>query len=273
MDALAQFWDRCCLFVCDFLLGWTLHLPWALAILILALLTVLCMLLLRRRATDQEWLGRAARDLGRQNELIREAKGRKDLAAVRRHRSVKGFISLRKMKAEVWPLLISLPPIAVLATWAALRLEWVPPEANRPLCLVATAPVTAIGEVMHVTPVQGLRAESGWIGEVVEGQENGQACGRVEWVLLAEPCAQPYQVSVRYRDRVYEHELLVGQAVYCPPLRQSAGQVTLRWILEEPRFLGLLPGIESLAIPSWMVTYLLLAILAYFVLRRALGVL
>ena len=147
----------------DYLFGWLLLLPSDLTIIVTALLTGVVLTLVRKWTTNQDLLGRAVADNKRLAALIKEAKRAGDKEAVKRYRLTKAQVGMLKFKQEGKPMLVSLLPIALLATWAFARLEFLPPKPGETVTVVANAPVTQAGEVVHLVPGDGLTATAGWV--------------------------------------------------------------------------------------------------------------
>ena len=138
-------------------------------------------------------LHRAAADKKRLRDLIREAKRRKDRDAVRRHRATLGQIGLLTLGAELRPLLAAIGPIALLATWCALRLEFHPPRDGEPVKLAVYTPVSATDKLIHLVPEEGLTAD-GWIKRVEAVTDNGPPYGLASWELKAQASEEPYRL-------------------------------------------------------------------------------
>src|SRR5688572_13113410 len=127
---MLELWNRISLGVFDVLLGWSLRLPADVALILVALLSAAVLAGVRLFTTNQDLLRRAAADKKRLKELTWQAKARGDGEAVKRHRSVAGAVAVKQLKAEGLPLVASIVPIALLATWCFHRLAYVPPRAG-----------------------------------------------------------------------------------------------------------------------------------------------
>src|SRR4051794_30724863 len=111
----------------DILLGWLLRLPSDAQLCIVAIGSAAIITIVRARTTDQDLLRRCRDDKTRLQVLMREAKAGQDRLAVKRIRATLGLIALKQVRQEGQPFLVSLLPIALLATWAFHRLEFHPP--------------------------------------------------------------------------------------------------------------------------------------------------
>ncbi len=145
----------------DPVLNWLLRLPADLALVIVAAGTGAILALCRLFTTNQDLLRRCVQDKRRLRELTGEAKRQKDKEAVARYRTTRNTIGMMTMKEEGWPLLAAVVPIALLGTWCFQRLAFVPPPAGQPVSLKARFPVSAVGELAHVVPQEGVREVSG----------------------------------------------------------------------------------------------------------------
>jgi len=266
----------------DPVLNWLLRLPVDLALVIVAVGTGSIITFSRLFTTNQDLLRRCDQDKKRLRELIREAKARKDKEAVKRHRTTLNMIGMTTMRQEGWPLLAVILPIAILGTWCFQRLAFVPPQAGETVILRAYFPVSAAGELAHVVPQKGVRevthADSGarerWIQEIVEDRDpkTGVASGAVAtWRLQADASAEPYRLEIRHKTSTVEKALLVGQKVYSPDVEFYGADQSVwsaRIDMKPVKFLGLVPGIDWLLMPPWLVAYFLIAIPSVSLLKR-----
>ncbi len=213
--------------VADPLLNWLLRLPTDLALIIVAVGTGAIIALVRLFTTNQDLLRRCDRDKKRLKELIRQAKRQKDKEAVKRCRATRNMIGMTTIKEEGWPLLAAIVPIAILGTWCFQRLAFVPPRAGETVPVTAYFPVSAVGELTHVVPQEGVRevsredsgASGRWIREIMKGvpRPDGIAnSGIATWKIQARARPQPYVLQIRCKTVTVEKELLVGQPLYSP---------------------------------------------------------
>src|SRR5947208_1001488 len=144
---MLEWWNNLSLAAGDFLLGWLLRLPRDLTLLVVAVFTSLFMIAVRYFTTPQDRLRRAAADGRRLRELVGQAKRNGDKSALQRYRRTRSMIGLVKLKAEGLPLLVSLLPIALVATWAIFRLEYPPVKSGEEVTLAVYTPVADSGEV------------------------------------------------------------------------------------------------------------------------------
>ena len=211
----------------DPLLNWLLRLPTDLALVIVAVGTGAIIALSRLFTTNQDLLRRCDQDKKRLKELIREAKRQKDKEAVKRYRTTWNMIGMTTMKEEGWPLLAAIVPIAILGTWCFQRLAFVPPRAGETVPVKAYFPVSAVGELAHVVPQEGVREvsrdDSGssgqWIQEImsdVPGPDGIANNGIATWKIQAKARPEPYSLEIRCKTVTVQKELLVGQPVYAP---------------------------------------------------------
>ena len=160
-----EIWNNTSLLVVDGLLGWLLQLPSDVAIIGVALISALVITLIRRFTTNQDLLGRIAHDKKRLRELARAA----DKETKQRYRGTRSLVMLKALKAEGWPLLFSLLPIGLLATWCIFRLEYRPPTSSDKIVVVVETPITKVGLPIHLVPQDGLSTD-GWVRAVKRTQ-------------------------------------------------------------------------------------------------------
>jgi uncharacterized membrane protein (DUF106 family) len=270
----------------DPLLNWLLRLPTDLALVIVAVGTGAVLTFMRLGTTNQDLLRRCGRDKKRLKELIREAKRQKDMQAVNRYRTTRNMIGIMAMKQEGWPLLAAIVPIAILGAWCFQRLAFVPPRAGEVVPLTAYFPVSAVGELAHLVPQEGLhevsQAESDgherWIQEIAEDpdpQSGAAAHAIAVWNLRADADAQPYRLEIRYKACTVEKELFVGQPVYSPEVEFYGDDRPVELVLigmTPVKFLGVVPGIDWLLMPPWLVAYFLIAVPSVSLIKRVTGI-
>ena len=264
---MIDWWNSLCLTVFDSLLGWLLDLPSDAALLTVALGTAAIMTLIRRLTTNQDLLGRAAADRKRLGALIRAAKRRRDKSAVQRHRRTKSQIALKTLRAEGWPLLASIVPVAMLATWAWQRLAFHPPAADEPVRVVAHTPISAAGGVMHIVPRDGLQAD-GWIQPVTAVTDDGPPYGRACWTLRAAAADRPYRLTFRLGERSFEREFRAGGRTYAAPIVYHDDRTVTSLEMRPLKLFGIVPGLPQVYFPPWLVAYLVIVIPAVVLLKR-----
>ncbi len=263
------------MWLADPLLGWLLWLPSDLALVVVALATGAILCFVRLITTNQDLLRRCAQDKRRLKQLLRHARRRKDKAALKRLRKTRSMVTMLALRAEAWPLLVALVPIALLGTWCFQRLAFVPPQAGETI-EVAAYFLPAAGRLAHLVPQPGLEAENGWVQQIaaVADPAEGPPYGLATWRLRAEPRPVPYQLQIRCQAHTWTKQLLVGQPRYAPPVEFYIDQpplVCCELKMRPVKLFGLVPGIAALALPPWLVGYLVLAVPAALVLRRLTG--
>ena len=163
----------------DFVLGWSLSLPRDVVLLIVALLTSLILTGVRVFTTNQEWLKRCKADKKRLSALIRQAKARSDKEAVTRHKNTIQLIALKGFSSEGLPLLVSLIPIAMLATWAFSRLAYLAPQPGKEVTLTVEFPAYAHGSVVTLVPQEGMKCDGGWARQIKSETLRFDSLGRL----------------------------------------------------------------------------------------------
>lgn len=271
-----------CLAVADPLLGWLLYLPRDLVLLLVAIGTALILTVVRIFTTNQDLLLRCKEDKARIKQLIREAKKRRDKEALARCRATMQGITMKTLKAEGKPLLASLLPIVLVATWAFCRIAYLPVKDGEAVKLRLYTPLSAIGQWAHVVPQAGLSAEGGWIREVKEDRPAPStepvpaANGVAEWVLRGQSRGEPYEVQIRLKGRTIRTELIIDGVHYAnPPLRQygeDAASEVVEVALTEYKPFGVVPGWDAAMMPPWIIGYLVMVLPLAFVLKPLLRI-
>ncbi len=266
---MSDIWQDACRNLGDGLLGWLLWLPRDAALVLLAFLSVLLAIGLRRLVTDQPLLRRVRQDQRRLKQLIREARVSRDDPAQMRYRRTAGAVAVLRMRQELRALLVSLIPLAVLMTWASQRIHYLPPTPQEPVEFVALLPSSAVGAVTHLVPISGLQSQGGWVREIEPSRGPGSPRGTANWVLQATASNGPYLLTIRFRDRSLEHPLLIGQPRYAATRQIHGDDFETELRLREYRPFGVEMGGW---LPPWLLGYLVLALIAYLLLRRILRV-
>ncbi|MCC5850944.1 MAG: DUF106 domain-containing protein [Verrucomicrobia bacterium] len=273
---MIDLWNNISLTVVDFLLGWLLRFPTSVAILVVSVGSGAILTLARTFTTDQEKLAIAADDRKRQKELAKEAKARKDKEAAKRHSAVRTQISVTTLNQEWKPLLVSLIPIAMLATWAVERLEFHPPAVDEPVEIVSYVPRRLVGQTMHIVPVDGLEPGSTWIAIIEPGEIMGIPCGEARWELRAtqtETAPQKFDLQFRLEDNTLDSSLLLGDRKYATPRRWfPEHEIRIDTELVEVRPFGFVPGIPAIMFPPWLIAYILLVVPSVFLTKKLFGI-
>jgi uncharacterized membrane protein (DUF106 family) len=259
-----------CLAITDPLLGWMLYLPRDVTLLIVAIGTALILTVVRVFTTNQDMLRRCKEDKARIKELIREAKKNGDKEALARYHATLQGITMKTLKAEGKPLLASLIPIVLIATWAFSRIAYLPVEEGEAVKLRVYTPLSAIGQWAHVAPQAGLKAENGWIQEVQEDQpvastEPAQALsGVAEWVLRGQKRPEAYEIQIRLKGRTITTELIVDGARYAALPQRQYGEDPATEVVEvalaEYKPFGIVPGWTAAMLQPWIIGYLMIVI-------------
>ncbi|HUT60009.1 MAG TPA: hypothetical protein VNA25_19360 [Phycisphaerae bacterium] len=264
-------WTTMSLAVFDTLLGRVLTLPSDAVLLVVAIGSAAILTVVRVFTTDQDLLGRAAADKRRLGVLIREARRRGDAKALKRLRATKPQVAMRTLGSEGLPLLVSLLPIAMLATWCLARLEFHPPQDGEAIRVIAYTPVSAAGGVMHLVPQDGLEADA-WVQPVAAVAGNSLPHGLAAWTLRARAADVPYRLTLRLKHTSVERPMRVGGRTYTPALVDHGDGLVTEIRMRPLRLLGIVPGIAAIGFPPWLVAYLVIVIPFVFILKRLLRI-
>lgn len=256
--------------VMDPLLGWILWLPRDLSILVLAFMTSFGIVLVRRWTTDQTYLNLCHEDRKRLKTLIKEAKKNKDKEALKRYRTTQGQIGLKLMYAEGKPLLAAIIPVALLATWAFIRMPYLAPEVGETVLVSLNHPNSSKGELVHLVPHENIIVANGWIQEF-EQNPSDPLSALATWEIVAEKSGD-FPLTIRSGKHSFEHQYQVGRNLTAPAFQFSdigPLYVTISQFRERKLF-GVVPGITAIAMPAWLIGYLVLTIVMVFVNKKLL---
>lgn len=274
-----DWWTPLCVNLGDRLIGWLLALPRDLGIIALALISVLALRGVRKFTTNQDQLRRADEDKAVLKGLIRQAKALGDGEAVGRHKRVIGMLGILKLKAEGLPLLVSLPVIGLLATWALYRMEFIPPPGAEPVEIELNAPEIAAGQPVLLVPQDGVQVERGWLRLLDAHREGNDVVAVGVWRVMAEARAMPYELQFRLPAadapegfRTITRPLIVGQRIYADAISEHDGGVRTQVKMTQAKLFGVVPGLSDAFFPPWLTAYLLIVIVLMFVLKPVLRV-
>lgn len=256
-------WNALCLGICDPLLGWMLVLPTDVLLIALAILTSVLMTLIRRWTSDQTLLHKIADDKRRLRQLRREAKANNDRPALARLKLLGNRHALSSIGQEGKPLLWSIVPVAILATWAFMRVDVIPPAANQPITVHLLTRPTVANTLAHLVPGPGLNV-NGPVQRLEAATVWNQACAKATWQVHAE--AGDYTLTIRRGDELWEAPLLIGGRTYAPTLT-TVGETSVHVDLPQRRLFGIVPGIQAIGFAPWLIGYLLLVIPLVFLIR------
>ncbi len=274
---MIDLWNHFALTLIDILLGWLLIFPTSVAILVVSVGSGAILTLARRFTTDQTKLRIAAEDRKRQKQLVKEAKARGDKDAAKRHAAVRNQISVMTLNQEGKPLLVSLLPIALLATWAVERLEFHPPKIDEEVSIISYVPRRFVGQTMHIVPVEGLSPQGTWISAIEPGEIMGIPCGEARWTFrVSNPEAAPIQdfpLQVRIERDTLDTGLRFGARTYASARRWfPQHEIRIDTDLQQVRPFGFVPGIEAILFPPWLIAYILLVIPSVFGTKKLFGI-
>jgi uncharacterized membrane protein (DUF106 family) len=262
-----------CARLLDYPLGWLLAIPRDVAIVIVAIGTSLLLTLARKWTTDQDRLHRADNDISRLKQLRREAKQRGDKETISNIRATVGMIKLNGMKVEGKPLLWSIVPIALLAIWALARLDYYAPQPGEeePLKIEANYPLSSIGKVTHLIAPEGLEVAEPI--KIVKKDEALGGAGIAVWYARPVKAMDRAEITIRHAEDSVVIPFTVGGNIYEAPMAMYPGKITATWVhLRQSKFLGIVPGIEIIMFPPWLIAYLIITIIFVPLLRKVLKI-
>ena len=270
----------------DYLFGWILYLPRDLRVVVVAVLTSAVLAYVRKWTTDQDWLGRAARDQKRLKELMAQARAAGDKDARRRHKQTMTLIKLKGIWPELKPLPYAIVPIAILATWAFGRLAYEPPAKGQTLELRLYVPNADIASAdrPYLLPEPGIEVEQtdtgGLVQDVVRDSHPEPACwwdqanallssklgltpeltGVARWRIQAVGDPDRYRLRIRHKGKTYEKDLVVDGRHH-PSAYDACDDGTALGVelaMKPLRLFGQVGAV--LVLQPWLVAYLLIAI-------------
>ncbi len=288
--------NRLILLVADPLLGWLLHVPRDVALLVIAFGTALVLNGVRRFTTDQAQLKRCKADKVVLVRLMKGARARGDRETVQRLRQTLGQIGMAGVRAEGRPLLVSLLPIIIIAVWAFARIGYLPPEQDQPLTLNVYFDQTMVGDLAYLLPQEGMQVDAGlirrieenvvparpapawlpaWAGELFGFHDNPFVdAGIASWDAVFTRQDDPYILVFNHRGKPVSTEVTIDGVRYSEPLLfpEEGPVICLETVIQEYRPLGFIPGIALLAFQPWIVGYLLIVIPLSILLKPVLKV-
>jgi len=233
----------------DRLFGWLLYLPADVRLLLLAGITCLVVLSLRRVMTDQDRLARCYRDKQRLSAKIRENRRAGNKEEVARLQALKNRIGLIQLRQEWRPLAVAILPILAIAYWASSRLHYRPLKAHEPFNFRVHLSPAASGTLIHLVPVGTCL--DGWIKEIPDG-------GVVHWTLRLGSGQHP--LTIRYKENTFVHPVLIGMRRYAAPRLSHEPPVVASEVgLEVYRPFGVIGGFVGL--PPWLIGYLMIVLI------------
>lgn len=260
----------------DPLLGWLLHLPRDLALVIIAVGTALLLTVIRKWSTNQDMLKRCTDDKAVLKKRVAAAKKQNDKETVTRCGLTVGQIGMKTMMAEGKPLLWSLIPIGLIAAWAFGRMGYLPAQSNETVNLKMYFPEVS-EELVHLVPQDGVSAANGWIHHVAEDKASdgsSTGAGVAEWRVRFQTRPQPYILKFRCKGRTLEKEFLADGLRYSTPVSSYGENSGELFQIELPIYkpLGIVPGLSAVMLEPWMIAYLAIAISLSFALKPLLRI-
>ncbi|MBM3971978.1 MAG: hypothetical protein FJ302_19275 [Planctomycetes bacterium] len=257
----------------DLPLGWLLLLPRDVSVFVFSLLTALLMTAVRRWFTDQHLLHRCANDLRQLRQLDRRAKQIADKPQRQRLRRTVAMIKQMQLPEDMKLLAVVIVPVAVLAIWGAERLDYRPPRVGEELIVRAYFPISSVGGVTHLIPVNGVEFVSSPI-RIIQSDQQSPKAGMAEWSVRTTSATDELRLTIRHRNESVVHRVAVGRTTYLPPQMLHANErlTATEVLLKRYRPLNLNLTTESFGLPPWMFGYLVLTLLLVPSLKRMLRI-
>jgi uncharacterized membrane protein (DUF106 family) len=258
----------------DLFLGWLLHFPRDVVLVLIALASAVLFVAVRKATTDQELLRRCAADKKQVRRRLREARSRRDREEVTRLRATRSRVSMKQLRGELKPLLVLVLPVAFLANWAWHRLDvHLPLKSGSDVMLEALFPPSSAGEAAHLVPTEGLATGASWAREIRPGQADGEAVGRAAWTMWYLPQRTTNRNALhfvlRHKEHTFKWSWRFDEKRHDSLDRQfTEASLRLRLWLPPVKLFGIVPGVPWLGLPAWLVGYLLLTLTFVALLKK-----
>lgn len=259
-----------CLVIGDGLLGWMLPISPEATVILLAVASAMMFLAIRKFASSQSLLAALAYDRRRAAELRRQAKAEQDIETVARLTKLQNHLGLKRLTAELLPMLIALPTLLVLGVWAEGRLTTTAPQPGEPFTLRLQTPYAAVGRVVHLQPNDALACEQ-WIHVVESVDDADPPAGEAVWQLRRQSRTTNDQLVVPWGDESFVHPLSIGWGEPNLAIRRHSNGFQTELKLPTLDFWGLL-GWLPVWLPAWLVVYLTVTFAVTCGLQWTLGV-
>jgi hypothetical protein len=256
----------------DWLLSWTLGYPRDLTLLFIACFTSAALLVIRRVFGHHQQLRQIAEDERRLRTLISEARAEGDSDAARRHRRVRRWVALQRLRAEIRPGLVGLLLGVVIVTWGNHRLNHLPLREEQLFDFSVTRPASAVGSVVHVVPQSGLSTDGSWIRPVKLATEGSMPLGQATWRMCGENVGTLDRITIRHRGATFEHPIVIDGRTPPQDVVTHEGDTTTRLHLKTYRPFGLVPGMAILGLAPWLVGLAVLTLGGYLGAKRLLRI-
>ncbi|MFG0336159.1 MAG: hypothetical protein ACF8TS_22605 [Maioricimonas sp. JB049] len=261
---MSTFLQTASLHVGELVWGWTLALPRDLSLLLIAALSTLAVLLLRRLLTNQTLLQDLRADERTLRHRVRDAKRAGEEAALARYRSTHTTVTAMKLSQELRVLPIAILLILGTVAWGNEQLPWLPLRLEEPITIGLEAPRIHAGQIVHLVPEAGLSVEGGWLRRLDE-QIEPLPHAHTTWRIRIESPPADRLLAIRLHDQTLEHPVSVNvPAGTDERVRRHADGFTTTLHLRRYRPFGL-------PIP-WPVAYGLWCVMFYLAGRRLLGI-
>ena len=241
----------------DWLLGWALHLPRDLTLIVIAALTAGVLLGFRALLIDRNLLSRLEDDEQRLRELCHTAREQSNTVRLQQHQTVRRHLAARRLRLEALPVLAGLVPALLIITWGRQRLDHFAIQPNEPFEFTATLPASQIGKLVHLVPQDGLTTADGWIKKIEPLPTEASPEGIAIWTLTA--TSRLSLLTLRTERQTIEHPVFVGRPAPPDAHLNHDGDIATRLQLPQYRPLGVVPGIPLLGIPPWLLGLIILS--------------
>ena len=286
----------------DVAFGWLLALPRDVALVGLALATVLASVVARRCCADQDRLRRSVADLRVLKTLKRAARqAGAPRSELLRFDHTTAQVRLWQMRVDLRVLGVVIVPLAWIATWAATRLDYEPIELGKDYTLTARLPISSAGRVAHLVPEPWFTPETSLIARAAPDPDH-PGWARADWRLRfvdrdesraesrGESRGMPLALTMRHAGETATHPVFLDgrrpspavafaaetddSRAASPASESSPSESVARRLVEsrlsvaEYRFLGWVPGWPAAGLAPWVVAYLMLSLLLLPIAKR-----
>ncbi len=245
-------WKTLCGQLGDAAFGWLLWSQRDFAVVVVSVILALAMLAVRRVLTNQIRIRQIEADERRIRELIHDARTGCERGNLARYCLIRRYVAGQRARTELASSCALLIILSVVLQWGQLRLNNLPVPTGVPVRFVARFPLSAVGEVVHLVPQDGMTAEDGWIRVVYEAANASESSGRAEWTLRFTALdSRDTRIALRFRQHCLLHTVLLGEPWYAASVQSHAIGTETELLTPQYRPFGIVPSHLQPGIPGW----------------------